>query len=170
MGGKRIADRKRERGRGGHVMPAFLYNRWTDLAVRWILGLTFIVASIHKISEPAAFAKIIYGYGLFPHFSINLLAIVLPFVEVVTGLFLLLNIYPKAAATLVGIMLIAFILAITINMVRGYEFDCGCFSFGSKNTLAGKNFLLIRDVILLVLCIYLVRFSDNILEKRAING
>lgn len=138
--------------------------------MRWILGLTFIFASIHKIAAPAEFAKIIYGYDLFPQLSINLIAIVLPFVELVTGLFLVFNIYSKAAAILAGILLAAFTLAISINMARGHEFDCGCFSFGSHNPLEDTKFLLIRDIFLLGLCIFLLRFRTETSTKRATYG
>jgi len=145
-------------------------RKWIAFSIRWIIGITFIAASIHKIVWPAEFAKILYGYDLFPHFSINLIAIILPFVELVTGLSLIFNIYSKAATMLVGIMLAAFILAISINMARGHEFDCGCFSFGSENPLTGTKFILIRDIFLLVLCIYMFRFNEKPSTKRAING
>ena len=41
-------------------------NQRIELAVRLILGVTFIYASYHKILAPAEFAKVVYGYGLFP--------------------------------------------------------------------------------------------------------
>lgn len=145
-------------------------NKWIEFSMRWILGLTFIVASIHKIAEPAEFAKIIYGYDLFPQLSINLLAIVLPFVELLTGLSLILNIYSKAATIIAGILMAAFTLAISINMARGHKFECGCFSFGSENPLTGTKFLLIRDIFLMALCICLLRFKAETLMKRANDG
>lgn len=144
-------------------------RKWIGFAIRWVIGVTFIVASFHKIVSPAEFAKILYGYDLFPHFSINMIAIVLPFVELVTGLSLILNIYWRAGTVLAGIMLTAFIIAISFNMARGHEFDCGCFSFGSDNPHTGNNFLLIRDVFLLVLCISIPWFNGKPSIRRAIN-
>ena len=41
-------------------------NTWFELVVRWFLGTIFLYASIHKIASPEQFAKIIYGYYLFP--------------------------------------------------------------------------------------------------------
>lgn len=137
-------------------MATLLNKKRIDFLMRWVLGLTFIIASFHKIESPAEFAKIIYGYDLFPHLSINVIAIFLPFLELTTGLALIFNRYSKAAAALIGIMLTGFILAISINLVRGHEFDCGCFSFGSKDTLAGTASLLIRDLFFLFLCIWIL--------------
>ena len=69
------------------------------MAFRWILGITFIYASYYKILSPTDFAKMVYGYNLFPEVLINLIAIVLPFVELISGLCLLLGIYPRSAAS-----------------------------------------------------------------------
>jgi uncharacterized membrane protein YphA (DoxX/SURF4 family) len=138
--------------------------------MRWVVGITFIVASFHKIAEPASFAKIIYGYDLFPHIAINFFAIVLPFVEMLTGLFLVLNFWPKASASLAGIMLAVFIIAISINMARGHVFDCGCFSFGSKSLMTGNWSLLIRDALLLSLCFGVLRSKDGASGKWTFYG
>lgn len=138
-----------------------LKNKWIESALRCLLGITFIYASIHKIAEPGEFAKIIYGYGLFPYSIINLIAIVVPFLELVTGLCLVLGIYPRSAAALIGVLLAAFILAISINLIRGYEFDCGCFSFGHEGSTSSSVQLLVRDIFYLLVCAYLLRFKGD---------
>ena len=93
-------------------------NSWIELAARWILGLTFIYASYHKILAPADFAKIVYGYDLFPNEVINLISIVLPLIELITGLALILGIYPRPAVLIINGMLAAFILVLSINLDR----------------------------------------------------
>ena len=67
------------------AIKTFLGNSWIELAARWILGVIFIYASYHKILAPADFAKIVYGYALFPAALINLIAIIVPFMELVAG-------------------------------------------------------------------------------------
>ncbi len=118
-----------------------------ELTARWILGLTFIYASYHKIIAPADFAKIIYGYDLFPQDFINLIAIILPFVELVSGLALILGIYPRSAVTIINGMLLAFIIVLSINLIRGHEFDCGCFSVQKTGYLSSAASILVRDII-----------------------
>ena len=142
-------------------MEKIVNNRWIESIFRCLLGFTFIYASIHKIAEPAEFAKIIYGYGLFPHFIINLTAIVIPFLELFTGICLVLGIYPRSAATVIGVLLLMFVLAISINLVRGYEFDCGCFSFGHEGSTSSSVQLLIRDILYLLVTTYILRFRGN---------
>jgi hypothetical protein len=122
-------------------------NNWFELIARWLLGAVFVVACYHKIVQPAHFAKIIYGYYLFPDAAINLIAIILPYVELYAGMALILGIYPRSAALVINAMLFAFIVAISINLIRGHEFDCGCFSFGASGKAPSAVHLLIRDIL-----------------------
>jgi uncharacterized membrane protein YphA (DoxX/SURF4 family) len=132
-------------------LKSLFQKAWFELIVRWLLGVLFLVACYHKIIEPAHFAKIIYGYSLFPGDSINLIAILLPYVELFAGLALILGVYPRSAALIINVMLLAFIVAISINLIRGHEFDCGCFSFGASGQAPSALHLLIRDI----LCFFL---------------
>ena len=126
-------------------------NSWIELVARWILGVTFIYASYHKILAPAEFAEIVYGYDLFPGVSINLIAIILPFVELFSGVALILGIYPRSAALIVNGMLLAFFVALSINLIRGHEFDCGCFSLYASGDSVSSSQVLVRDIVCLVL-------------------
>jgi len=147
--------------RSGIFMKAFAAlarSAWLELGARWVLGMVFIYASYHKIVEPAQFAKVIYGYYLFPAVSINLIAIFLPFIELFCGLGLLLGVYPRSAALLINVLLTAFIAALAINLIRGQEFDCGCFSFSERGYTYSVRELLARDVVLLGLGLQVVFF------------
>ena len=136
-----------------------LGNSWIELAARWFLGATFVYASYSKILAPAVFAKIIYGYDLFPGVLINLIAIIIPFVELVAGLALIIGFYPRSTALVINAMLLVFIISLSINIIRGHEFDCGCFAInaGSQSTFSGP--LLIRDLIYFALGIYVFFFK-----------
>lgn len=145
----------------GIDMKGILQNGWVELVLRYIVGMTFVYASIHKIEAPAEFAKVIYGYGLFPPGIINLVAVFVPFLEVITGLAIILGIYPRAATVLVGVMLLLFIIAISINLIRGYEFDCGCFSFTPGEHKSSSVQLLVRDVVYFILCVLVLGYHGD---------
>lgn len=142
-------------------MLTIVNNIWVERLVRLIVGITFIYASVHKIIAPDEFAKVIYGYELFPHLTINLIAIILPFVELFSGLCIVFSIRLKASTIIAVLMLALFSLAISINLIRGHEFDCGCFSFGSGHSHLDTIFLLVRDVVLIVFCCFLLRFGGG---------
>lgn len=135
-------------------------NNYTVILVfiiKLVLGITFIYASFHKIADPAGFAKILYGYDIFPKFSINLLAIIIPFMELVAGFSLILGLYPRSALLIINSLLLGFILAIGFNLLRGHQFDCGCFSVSSPNQTLSNVYLLIRDIAMLGSGIYMYR-------------
>lgn len=138
----------------------FFSSPYMDLAARLFLGSVFIYASIHKIMEPAAFAKVIYGYYLFPGASINLIAIVLPFIELLCGICLVTGIMPVSSAIITGAMLLSFIVAISINLARGQEFDCGCFSVTSSSHSSAVE-LLIRDSFYFAVSLYIIIFRSG---------
>jgi uncharacterized membrane protein YphA (DoxX/SURF4 family) len=117
--------------------------------IRLVLGVTFIYASYHKIADPGTFAKIIYGYGVFPGFSINILAITIPFIELTAGFSLILGLFPRSALLIINALLLCFILVIGFNLLRGHEFDCGCFSFSNHSHRFANIDLLIRDMVML---------------------
>ncbi len=142
------------------MFKKILNNSLFELVVRWFLGIIFLYASYHKIVSPAHFAKIIYGYYLFPDVSINIIAIVLPFLELFSGLALILGIYPRSAAVIINGMLLGFIIALSINMIREQQFDCGCFSFDEGGHALTAGQMLVRDIIFFVLGLY-VLFFDN---------
>jgi len=142
-----------------NLRQSIISNSWIELAARWILGFTFIYASFHKIISPADFAKIVYGYGLFPAGLINLIAIIIPFLELVGGLALLLGYYPRSAAVIINGLLLAFIVVLSINLVRGHEFDCGCFSAGQSGYASSPRVTLLRDIIYFVLGLQVILFG-----------
>jgi uncharacterized membrane protein YphA (DoxX/SURF4 family) len=136
-------------------------NSWIELAARWILGLTFIYASIHKIISPADFAKIVYGYDLFPEIFINLIAIVIPYLELVGGCALIMGLYPRSAAIIITGLLLAFISVSAINLIRGHEFNCGCFSAARSEYASSPELTIARNLFYLALGMQIVLFKGN---------
>jgi uncharacterized membrane protein YphA (DoxX/SURF4 family) len=130
-------------------LTTFFSNPWVDLVCRWSLGFMFVVSSFHKIIDPAQFAKIIYGYQLVPVIVINLVAIILPYLELFSGAALIVGIYPRSAAVILNVMLVSFIIAISYNLMRGHVFDCGCFSISDTHHPAAAGTLLARDLVCL---------------------
>jgi len=52
-------------------------------------------------------------------------------------------------------MLTVFIAAISINLIRGHEFDCGCFSAEITGYEVSSVHLLLRDIIFLFMGVHL---------------
>jgi hypothetical protein len=101
----------------------------------------------------------VYGYDLFPHVSINLIAIIIPFLQLIAGLALIGGIYSRSAAIIINVMLLAFVAALTINIIRGHEFDCGCFSAGQSGYSSSSKVTIVRDIIYFVLGLQVILFQ-----------
>ncbi len=96
--------------------------------VRVALGAVFIVASLDKIKNPEAFATNIANYRILPYTFINGIAIVLPWLEFVTGTVLVLGVWIRASTMILSGMLLAFSIAISQALARGLDISCGCFT------------------------------------------
>ncbi len=141
-------------------MKTLYQKKYITLVIRLFIGITLIYAGLQKVMVPSDFAKIIYGYDLFPQILINLTAIILPYLEILSGLCILFGRFTKGAAIISIFMFSAFILAISINLIRGHEFDCGCFSVAGGSHSSPVE-LLIRDLIYLTCVIHLLLVKET---------
>ncbi len=88
-----------------------------SLVLRLYLSGVFIYASLHKINFPAEFADNIAGYLIVPYWLVNPLAVFMPWLELVCGLFLLAWVRVRATSLLIAGMLIMFTLAVIVALV-----------------------------------------------------
>ncbi|MBN1540616.1 DoxX family membrane protein [candidate division KSB1 bacterium] len=125
-----------------------------EWAIRWILGLVFIIAGVPKIIDPAGFAVAVDNYRLLPYFIVVVMALVLPWLEVFIGLALISGRLWRGGALLTIGLYGVFIIAIGSAMMRGLDIDCGCFSTGEHDA----NFRrIIEDVILMAGALWIYR-------------
>lgn len=123
-------------------------NPYVAAGFRLFLGGSFILASMSKIPYPAEFAENVAAFMMVPTWGVNLMGIIMPWSELVTGLFLILGIRTRAAATIIGLLLVMFIVGLTINLIKGTPINCGCFE--SVGEPIGWE-LVVRDVLMLVM-------------------
>ena len=100
---------------------------WLSLLVRVFIGGYFVVAAVPKIIEPLAFATSIMHYGLIPSWSVNAVALMLAWLELLAGVGLIMGIRTRVQSLLCGGMLLVFTLAVAYAVVLGLKIDCGCF-------------------------------------------
>lgn len=98
------------------------------LLARLILGFVFIYAGIDKILHPGQFAEIVYNYQILPDLLINPTAIVLPWLELILGAFLVVGIWLPGTVFFTNLLLALFLGAMVFNLARGLDIHCGCFS------------------------------------------
>lgn len=110
-------------------MSALLRSPRVHLVLRLLLGAVFVYASLDKIWDPAAFAKIVYQWQVVGPVASNLVAVTLPWVELLAGLLLIAGAWKRESALVVALMLVVFIVAAGTVMARGIDVEnCGCVS------------------------------------------
>ena len=134
--------------------------QWIGLAVRVYLGVIFILASWHKIMNPVIFALDVATYQLLPLWAVNGLALVLPWVELLTGIMLIIGFRARAAALLILLMMMGFILALLWALHLGLDMSCGCFA---SQAAVDENpiswYTLGRDIFWLALACFVLAFD-----------
>lgn len=90
-----------------------------------VAGL-FIYAALSKISDPLKFADEIRAYELAPLTVTNLIAIILPWLELIAAGLLVVGIWRAEARLLIFLMLIGFTFGKISVEVRGLNINCGC--------------------------------------------
>ena len=120
------------------------------------LGLFFVIAALPKIADPPSFAHMIYNYRIVPSALLTFMALVMPWIELLSGLALVLGIWRGTSRTIIGALLVTFIIAISINLARGNAIDCGCFDVTAAGRtraerLADMKFVILRDAGMLLM-------------------
>ena len=132
--------------------------RAASVLARLILGVVFIYASIDKILHPGQFAEIIHNYQILPDLLINPTAIILPWLELILGAFLLIGIWLPGAVFLTNLLLAVFLGAMAFNLARGLDIHCGCFSstVDLGDAAAPMVWYVIRDSLFIIPGIFLL--------------
>lgn len=139
------------------------------LLLRFCLGGLFIYTGLYKILHAAKFKDIITKYEILPYWAVNITAVVLPWLEFWTGSLLIIGILVRSCAIIQCALLIIFIAAIGLNILRGLEIPCGCFAEDTSAVIAYSH--LAFDTLWLLTAMGLVilerrRFSHRFLTKN----
>jgi uncharacterized membrane protein YphA (DoxX/SURF4 family) len=129
--------------------------RRLTLALRLVLGATFVYAAWTKLRQPwLVFALSIDAYRLLPDWAVFTVARMLPWTELALGLLLVSGFFRRFAASAAALLLAGFYAAMIYAYVSGAGIDCGCFGVGeavSPRTLV-RDGLLLAAAIALTVC------------------
>jgi putative oxidoreductase len=108
------------------LIPPIRRSPYLSVFCRVLLGAIFVTFALSKILRPAVFALNVVDYDMMPWWGVNLWALILPWAELVCGLFLILGIRTRAAATLIGAMNVIFIAGLVNAILNHMPINCGC--------------------------------------------
>jgi uncharacterized membrane protein YphA (DoxX/SURF4 family) len=123
--------------------------------LRWAVGIVLILSALPKLQAPQLFLAKIFEYELLGPTSGTILAMVIPFLELVLAACLLGGIYIESALFLAVLLFGAFLTAESSAVWRGLEISCGCFSLDVSQQAKVSYLSLARTSTLLVLALAL---------------
>lgn len=135
------------------------WRDWVGLVARLVPGIVFLYAGITKVVNVQAFALNIDAYQLLPELWMSdVLAYILPVVEIVAGLLLIVGLLTRGAAAVTLLMLLAFIGGIGWVWSQGINIDCGCFGSGGEVAPEDTNYpqKMAENIGMSALCIWLM--------------
>jgi uncharacterized membrane protein YphA (DoxX/SURF4 family) len=122
-----------------------------SLVVRLGLGCLFLWSSLPKIRQPYDFLSSVYNYELVgPRLGV-LIAMTLPWAELLVGICLVGGIFVSGALLVSTAMAAMFIFVIASALYRGLPISCGCFSAPGAGAIGYST--LIRSCAILLLSI-----------------
>jgi putative oxidoreductase len=145
----------------------FLKSNKVHIVSQLVLGGIFVYASLGKIFSPAEFMIAVRNYRIFPPLLVSVTAYVLPWLELIFGVLLVLNIYTRPSAAVLSLLLLVFIGVILSALIRGINIDCGCFlqqlNKGNSPPLSALSsvYLIVRDILFLIPGIIILFFRED---------
>lgn len=122
-----------------------------------ISGLVFLISGIAKAIDISVFSNAISQYGFE---NIQFISPVIILAEVLIGLALIFQVWPKLSALTGAVLIVGFTLVYIYGIVFCDVEDCGCFG---KITVLNTSpvFTFVRNAVLLYLFIAIWRKSEN---------
>ncbi|HUI69751.1 MAG TPA: MauE/DoxX family redox-associated membrane protein [Spirochaetia bacterium] len=119
---------------------------WLGFGLRLLGAAIWIVAGASKLPDLGGFAAQVDRYQLLPYFLGSLVASILPFFEILLGLYLAAGLFVRASALAGTILFVVFLAAQIQALIRGLTLDCGC--FGALSTSTVSPWTILRDMAL----------------------
>ena len=121
--------------------------------IAFVIGALFIYAGALKILDPVEFARDIDNYKVLPWRLGLVLALYLPWLEILCGLALITRVFFRGGVFIVTSLMTLFLIASIVAKARGLDVSCGCFGHASKylsfSWHLALDFLLLGGLLLL---------------------
>lgn len=124
------------------LVPGFLLHPTARRAAQITAGLIFLAAALPKIADLSGFAGSIHNFHLeavVPMAATNILAMMIPWVELIAGLALVSGVRPRAGAYVYTALMMIFTIGVIQALARGLSFECGCFGKAGSATIGVKK-------------------------------
>jgi uncharacterized membrane protein YphA (DoxX/SURF4 family) len=110
-----------------NALGRFLTNPWTVRICQIAIGVLFAAAALAKLGDLHSFQEEIHNFKMLPVAVENIVAMTLPWIELVAALALILGVRARSGGLVAACLMVVFIAAVAVAMGRGLDIECGCF-------------------------------------------
>jgi uncharacterized membrane protein YphA (DoxX/SURF4 family) len=125
---------------------------------RFGLAAVWLVSGLLKAVDPDQTYIAVRAYDVLPGTGVEVVAALLPWIELALGILLLAGVGTRLVAALSGGLLVVFIAGVAQAWARGLSIDCGCFGGGGAVEPGETTYVqeLLRDAGFLLMAGWLV--------------
>ncbi len=125
---------------------------------RFGLAAVWLVSGLLKAADPDQTYVAVRAYDVLPEAGVEVVAALLPWVELALGVLLLVGVGTRLVAGLSAVLLVLFVAGVTQAWARGLSIDCGCFGGGGAVEPGQTTYVqeLLRDAGFLLMAGWLV--------------
>lgn len=125
---------------------------------RFGLAGVWLLSGVPKALDPDQTYVAVRAYDVLPPLGVELVAAVLPWLEIALAVLLLLGLGTRVVALVSAGLLLVFVAGVAQAWARGLSIDCGCFGGGGVVEPGRTAYVqeLARDAGFLVLAVWLV--------------
>jgi len=129
------------------------------LVLRFFIAYIFIVSGYSKLKDLNIFTQAVDSYRILPQIIIRPFSLALPWFELLLGIAVGIGLYVRVSSVMLVLLLCMFAIALSINIFRGRNIDCGC--FGKKRPQKINWNLVARDGILIFILVAIYFLDDG---------
>jgi uncharacterized membrane protein YphA (DoxX/SURF4 family) len=142
---------------------------------RFGLAAVWLVSGLLKAADPDQTYVAVRAYDVLPEAGVEVVAALLPWVELALGVLLLAGVGTRLVAALSAVLVGVFVAGVGQAWARGLSIDCGCFGGGGAVEPGETTYLqeLLRDAGFMLMAGWLVArprtllaFDDQLESRR----
>lgn len=140
--------------------------------VRSLFAILLIWAALSKLGDPVSAYTALLAYQLpLPGILWKLVAVSLPWLELLCALMLLANFYRRLAMLVTSVLFSVFLVMVGQAFARGLDISCGCFNLAvlgideasaAARFIESVGFAFFRNLVLLGGALYLLRTDKSL--------
>jgi len=117
-----------------------------------VIAATFMWAGLAKLLDLHSFRGSVASFDVIPSWSVGLIGMTLPPLELILGIMVLTGLRKRAAALGLTVLCLGFLVLLGQAFWRGLPVDCGCFG-SSGNTAEAALLPFLRALGVFLLCV-----------------